>query len=162
MMRNVGFVWVHQHHVVGLAGLLVAITASDPIRTTRDGWQSSCGTLARSNSRAKKHATRGKRSMLGCASVRSRRISSLVTWMGGNSDPGRCFILLMAISFSGGGRSWIVVVWILVREHGGTNQWHDVGCGSRNAFDSDDVHATCDEVRHLIAYMETNECRPQW
>ena len=63
---------------------------------------------------------------------------------------------------SGGVGPWIIINRVIVGEHGSTDQRHDIGLGSRDAFDSDHVHAACDEVRHLVADMETDQCSPQW
>ena len=63
---------------------------------------------------------------------------------------------------SGGAGPWIVINGVIVGEHGSTNQRHDIGLGSRNAFDSDHVHTAGDEERHLVADMETDQGSPQW
>lgn len=62
----------------------------------------------------------------------------------------------------GGGRPWIIIDRGVVGQDGSMNQRHDIGLGSRNAFDSDHIHAARDEVRHLVADMETDQCSPQW
>ena len=107
--------------------------------------------------------------MLELANAPRRRASSAVITIGGNTGSGLLLCLLFLIAFSplhvffciyaGVGRDRLIV-----GERGNAEQRSegiDIRLGSINAFDPYDVHASGDEVWHLVSNPQADQRRAQ-
>src|SRR5689334_23420491 len=132
------------------------------MRTTPRRSELSATTLARSISRARKCATRGKSTALELARALRRLASFSITVMGGNTMSGLPLRLVMLIAFSFLSGCWSGIIVIRAPfslEHRIAEQHSDdvVRIAATDAFDPDDIGASGDEEGDFASDLQPHQ-----